>query len=336
MSKLFGDFKRPRAELKIIENFIKIFEKAKEEYYNKNYINALSSLKESYEILKDVFDIFPKVEVLYLIIKCKYKLNKYNNFESYLNELDNYIQHIIKFEKDKFIKYKTKIFLYGMVFNFALDNIDKSINFVIEMIKFLKESNILTLEEKVYSFWIFIKNFIKIGESIKTRKFQYFKEQYDSILVEEENLEKKYYQGVELREKKIYRGFLHEYKAYMNSKMSQNIYENLDKIFYYLKYGKINNKIMLFLNRNMEFYIKSDSKDKLVEKFNNYLLVTKVNLIEEFNMTMSQLIQEQKRRIYGFNNIFANIVGSFSNIFRKDFTEKEITFKQLIHSKSMT
>ena len=336
MSELFGDFKRPRAELKVIENFIQIFEKSKEEYNSKNYVKAISDLKESYEILKDIYDVLPKVVVLYLIIKCKFKLNEYNNFELYLSELDNYIKHIIKFKKDIFIKCKSKIFLYGLVYNFALDNIDKSINIVIQMIEFLKESKILSLEEKVYSFWIFLKNFIKIGVNIQTRKFLYFKEQYNSILVEEENREKKYYQGIEIKEKKIYRGFLHEYKTYMNSKIRQNIYENLDKKFYYFKYGKTNNKIMYFLNRNMEFYIKSDSKDKLIEKFNNYLLVTRINLNEEFNVSMTQLIQEQKRRILGFNMIFANIVGAFHNIFNNHFTEKEVTFRQIANSKSST
>ena len=110
----------------------------------------------------------------------------------------------------------------------------------------------------------------------------------------------------------------------MNSKIRQIIYEHLDKKFYYYKYGEINSKIMLFLNRNMDLYINSDIKDKLIEKFNNYLLVTKIDLKEKFNMSMNDLIQEQKRRLLGFHTIYSNIVGAFNHIFRSHFTEKEI------------
>ena len=335
MSNFFGNFKRPRAELKLIDKFILIYEESRKEYKSKHYIKALSGFKIGLEILKDIYDIYPKVVVLYLIIKSKFKLNDYKDFEFYIDKLDNYIIDLIKYKKDIYIKYKSKIFLYHLIFDFSLDNIDKSVNIVIQMIKYLKESNILSLEEKIYFFWIYLKGFIKISGSIKTRKFLYFKEQYDSMLVEEIEDKRKYDEGIIIKQKKISRNFIKDYKSYMNSKMGQNIYENLDKKFYYFKYGLIDNKIMFFLNRNMELYISTGNKDKLIEKFNNYLLVTKIDLKEKFNMSMIDLIQEQKRRILGFNTIYANIVGAFNHIFKNYFTEKEITFKQLSHSKSM-
>ena len=335
MSNFFGNFKRPRAELKLIDKFVDLYEESRKDYKSKNYVKALSGLKVEYEILKDIYDIYPKVVVLYLIIKSKYKLNDYKDFEEYIEKLDSYIIHLVKYKKDIFIKYKAKIFLYKLIFDFSLDNIEKSINIVIQMINYLKDSPILSLEEKIYFFWIYIKGFIKLSDNIKSRKFIYFKEQYDSMIMEVINDKKKFDEGIIIKEKKISRVFVKEYKSYMNSRMRQNIYESLDKKFYYFKYGKINNKIMLFLNRNMDLYLSSDNKDKLVEKFNNYLLVTKIDLKETFNMSVSQLIQEQKRRIIAFNIIFSNIVGAFNHIFKKYFTEKEITFKQLSNSKSV-
>ena len=335
MSNFFGNFKRPRAELKLIDKFVDLYEESRKDYKSKNYVKALSGLKVEYEILKDIYDIYPKVVVLYLIIKSKYKLNDYKDFEAYIEKLDSYIIHLVKYKKDIFIKYKAKIFLYKLIFDFSLDNIEKSINIVIQMINYLKDSPILSLEEKIYFFWIYIKGFIKLSDNIKSRKFIYFKEQYDSMIMEVINDKKKFDEGIIIKEKKISRVFVKEYKSYMNSRMRQNIYESLDKKFYYFKYGKINNKIMLFLNRNMDLYLSSDNKDKLVEKFNNYLLVTKIDLKETFNMSVSQLIQEQKRRIIAFNIIFSNIVGAFNHIFKKYFTEKEITFKQLSNSKSV-
>ena len=335
MSNFFGNFKRPRTELKVIDKFIQLYEQSRKDYKSKDYIKALTGFKIGYGILNDIYDIYPKVVVIYLIIKSKFKLNDYKDFELYIDKLDNYIVDLIKYKKDIFIKYKAKIFLYHLIFDFSLDNIEKSVNVVIQMIKYLKESDILSLEEKVYFFWIYLKGFIKISGSIKTRKFLYFKEQYDSMVVEEIKDKKKFDEGIIIKQKKISRNFIKDYKSYMNSKLGQNIYENLDKKFYYFKYGLIDNKIMSFLNRNMELYIRTGNRDKLIEKFNNYLLVTKIDLKEKFNMSMNDLIQEQKRRILGFNNIFANIVGAFNHIFRNYFTEKEITFKQLTHSKSM-
>ena len=335
MSNYFGNFKRPKAELKLIEKFVQLYEESRKDYKSKNYVKALSGFKIEYEILKDIYDIYPKVIVLYLIIKCKYMLNDYKDFESYIEKLDNYIIYLVKYKKDVFIKYKAKIFLYKLIFDFSLDNIEKSVNIVIQMINYLKDSDILSLEEKIYFFWVYIKGFIKLSNNINTRKFNYFKEQYDSMIVEVINNKKKFDEGITIKEKKISRAFTKEYKSYMNSRIRQNIYENLDKKFYFFKYGKINDKTMLFLNRNMELYLNSGNKDKLVEKFNNYLLVSKIDIKESFNMTMNALIQEQKRRIMAFNTIFSNIVGAFDHIFKNYFAEKEITFKQLSHSKSM-
>ena len=203
MSEYFGDYIRPKAEMKVIDQFIKIYYDSKREFKSKNYQKALSGFNIGYEILKDIYDIYPKTLVLYLIIKCKLKLNDYRNFEYYITNLDNYLVHLLKFKRDIFIKYKSKVFLYGMIFNFTLDNVEKSIDIVVQMIKYLKDSTFLSLEEKVYFFWVYLKGIIKISESIKTRKFLFFKEQYDSMLVEEINLKKKFDEGIEVKEKKI-------------------------------------------------------------------------------------------------------------------------------------
>ena len=57
MSDFFGDYNRPKAEIKVIEQFIKIYYESKREYKSKNYQKALSGFKAGYEILKDIFDI---------------------------------------------------------------------------------------------------------------------------------------------------------------------------------------------------------------------------------------------------------------------------------------
>ena len=62
-------------------------------------------------------------------------------------------------------------------------------------------------------------------------------------------IKKKFDEGIIIKQKKISRNFIKDYKSYMNSKMGQNIYENLDKKFYYFKYGVIDNKIMFFFKQ---------------------------------------------------------------------------------------
>ena len=334
MSDLFGDFKRPKAELKIINEFVQSFNQSRKEYKSKNYQKALSGFKAEYEILKDIYDVYPKIVLLYLIIKCKFKLNDYNNCESYISKLENNLMDIFQFQKNSFIKYKAKLFLFKFLLYFTLDKLESSIKIVIEMITHLKESNFYSLEEKIYFFWVYIKGFIKISKKHETKKFLYFKEQYDSMLIEEIDEKKKLREGIEFKQKKISRGFMEEYKSFMNSKMKQIIYENLDQKFYYLKYGKVNIKFIQFLNRNMDIYIKTGKKDKLIEKFKGFLMVSRIDLKEYFNKSMEQIIQEQRRRILAFNTIFCNLVGAFNHIFLRHFTDKEVAYKQMSRSRS--
>ena len=335
MSEFFGNYKRPKAELIIIDKFIQLFNQSRKEYKSKNYQKALSGFKLEYEMLKDIWDIHPKIELLYLIVKCKFKLNDYKDCDLYLIKLNESLNGLYQFKKKIFLKFKSKFYLYYFILNFILDDLEKSINTVIEMITYLKESELFSLEEKIYFFWIYIKGFIKFGDKNKSKKFLLFKEQYDSMLVEETNEKIRYNQGFDIKEQKIIRGFVEEYKSFMNSKMRQFIYENLDIKYNYVKYGKINPKIIQFLNKNIDIYIKSDKKDKLIEKMKGFLMVTKIDLNENINLSMNQLIQEQKRRILAFNTIFSNIVGAFNHIFKNYLTDKEITFKQISHSKSM-
>jgi hypothetical protein len=225
MSDLFGDFKRPKAELSIIDKFVQLFNQSRKEYKSKNYQKALAGFKAEYELLRDIYDVYPKIVLLYLIIKCSFKLNDYNNCESYISKLENNLMDIFQFKKSSFIKYKAKIFLFKFILNFTLDNLENSINKVIEMITYLKESNFYSLEEKIYFFWVYIKGFIKISKRHETKKFFYFKEQYDSMLIEEIDEKKKLREGIEFKQKKISRGFTEEYKSFMNSKMRQIIFQ---------------------------------------------------------------------------------------------------------------
>ena len=106
----------------------------------------------------------------------------------------------------------------------------------------------------------------------------------------------------------------------MNSKLRNIIYEALDKEFFEIKYHKKNDKVMVFLHKNMDIFIRDNNKDKLMEIFHTFITLNKMNLKKEYNMSLNQLVYEQKRRIEAFDKIFNNLVGSFNNIFKNDFS----------------
>ena len=126
----------------------------------------------------------------------------------------------------------------------------------------MKNDTILTLEEKVKFYFIFLKNFIKLGENVHSRNFLFFKEQYFSMIVEEK-INKKYEKPSIGVEKKISNSFVTYYKTYMNSKLKESIFEKLDKLYYTYKYGIFNDKIISFLNRNIEPYVHVAGLDGL-------------------------------------------------------------------------
>ena len=72
MAELFGDYKRPNAEKKVIEKYIKIYENSKNLYKNKKYLEALEGFKNAYQLLLDIWDQYPKIITLYLMMKSSF------------------------------------------------------------------------------------------------------------------------------------------------------------------------------------------------------------------------------------------------------------------------
>ena len=335
MSEYFGKYNRPKEEIKEINKFIKLFNKSLKEYNSKNYDIALSGFISSYEIIIDIFDTLPKVITLNFIIKLFFRNKKYNECYSYIKNMKQCIPILIEEKREYYIKYYPKIFLYEFILDFIHENLDQSILHITDFITFLKNDNILSLEEKINFFFVFLKNFIKLGENIHSRNFLFFKEQYFSMIIEEK-INKKFENMNMKTEKKISTGFVSYYKCFMNSKLKDSIFEKLDNLYYSYKYGITNDKIINFLNRNIDPYVQSDEKNTLISKFENYLIITKINLKKKFNMSMNQLIFEQKRRIKYFNSIFLNIVGAFNQIFKNYYTSNEVILKPLKKSNSMS
>ena len=342
MSELFGDYKRPKAEKKVIEKIIKIYEKSKDLFKNKNYLEALEGLKNSYQLLLDIWDKYPKIIILYLLMKGYFYTEQFDKSKAIIDQLESMLIFIPREKNDVFIKIKSKILVYQLILYYIGDDIDSSIDSIIGMIKYLSNHPFFDLEDKAKFFWHYIKSFLKITGITNSNKFHLLKEGFNSMIVEEVKLtnnngndENKNNQNEESKPiKKVNRFMMETYKNFMNSKLRGIIYEVLDKEFYYVKYHKINDKVMMFLHKNINIFVRDNNKERLLELFHTFVVLNKTNLKKEYNMTLDELVFEQKRRIEAFDRIFSNLVGAFNHIFRQYFAEELPNLSKRIRNKS--
>ena len=326
MNELFGKYNRPKAEIKYIEKYINLFEKGKIEYKSKNYLQALGLLNQSYELLSEIWDEYPKIITLYLIMKTKCYLKQYEECEIIKEQLNNIIPSIYKEKRDKYFKIKITIFLYDLIINFIKDDLDKSIESIINLITYISTEEEMTLEEKISYFWKYINNLLKICGKTNSSKYEILKENYNSMLYMDAKIIEDEFQKI-IPVKKIKKSMLDEYKFFFNFKLRQSMYEYLDQEFYTYKYGKSNDKVMIFLQKNMETYVRNNNKEKLIENFDIFLMLSRINLKEEFGLNQREIIFEQKRRISAFDTIFYNIVGAFKSIFGDYLEENQSDIK---------
>ena len=338
MSDLFGDYKRPNAEKKVIEKIIKIYEKSKALFKNKNYFEALDGLKNAYQLLLDIWDKYPKIIILYLLMKGYFYTKQYYKCQTILDELELMLKYIPREKNDVFLKIKSKILIYQLILYFINDDIDNSVDSIIGVIKYLSNHPTFNLEDKAKFFWNYIKSFLKITGITNSNKFYLLKEGFNSMIVEQVNLkddDNKNNQNEEYTPvKKVNRFMMETYKNFMNSKLRSIIYEFLDKEFYYVKYKKTNDKVMTFLHKNINIFVRDNNKERLLELFHTFVVLNKTNLRKEYNMTLDELVFEQKRRIEAFDRIFSNLVGAFNHIFRQYFAEELPNLTKKMRKKS--
>ena len=331
MSNLFIDIRRPLAEQKFIKNFINSFQKGEILYKSKDYQNALDELRTALNYLNDIWDEYPKICTLYLIMKSLFHIRNYNECLSIQEELIGKIKLEKKRDlskniekKQKFIKIQTKIEIYDLLINFICENSSRSIEIILNIIKSLSQDSKITLEEKIFYFWNYLKSFIQISGITKSHKFSYFKEKFDSMIIinkkSDENIHNDYSNINECRFdpiKMIDPTIIDHYKSLMNIKLKNHLYEILDKEYFLYNFGIQNDKVINFLHRNMHIYIQEKNKQNLMQLFNNFVVLGKINLEEKFNMTMNEMVFMQKSRMEDWDIIFSNLTGGFQHIFKK-------------------
>ena len=338
MSNLFIEIRRPLAEQKIIKEFINSYQKGESLYKSKDYQNALDLLRIALNYLNDIWDEYPKICTLYLIMKILFHIRKYGECLSIQEEILGKIKlermrdlSDNKQKRENFIKIEAKIDVYNLLINFIFDNSSKSVECILNMIKFISEDNSMVLEEKIIYFWNYLKSFIQISGITKSHKFMQFKESFDSMIItnrkDDETTKKasSIYRSIYDPVKTINPSIIDNYKILMNNELKIQLYEILDKEYYLSNFGIENDKVINFLQKNMHIYIVEKNKKKLLQLFNTFVVLGKIDLKKKFNMTMNELIYAQKSRIEDWSVIYANLIGGFQHIFKKNFRhEKKI------------
>ena len=344
MSNLFIEIRRPLAEQKFINDFIDSYQKGEILYKSKDYNNALYELRTAYNYLNDIWDEYPKICTLYLIMKSLFHIRNYGECLSLQEEIIGKIKlekkrdlSKNKEKQEKFIKIQTKIEVYYLLINFICDNSGKSVECMLNIIKYLSQENTMTLEEKILYFWNYFKSFIQISGITKSNKFAIFKENYDSMIIikkkEDENTinYSTIYECIYEPIKMINPTIIDHYKSLMNIKLKNQLYEILDREYYLYNFGIENDRVINFLHKNIHIYTQEKNKTKLLQLFNAFVVLGKIDLQKKFNMTMDEMIFVQKSRIEDWDIIFANLTGGFQHIF-KEYIGHE---KKLIFNKSL-
>ncbi len=152
MSDLFIKLRRPLAEQNIINNFIQSYQKGEDLYHSKEYHKALDEFRLALNFLNDIWDEYPKICTLYLIMKSLFHIRNYGECLSLQEEIIGKIKlekkrdlSKNKEKQEKFIKIQTKIEVYYLLINFICDNSSKSVECMLNMIKNLSQENKMIL-----------------------------------------------------------------------------------------------------------------------------------------------------------------------------------------------
>ena len=281
--EMFEDIQRPRAENKVINQIVASFEEGKKNYSKKKYLEALDNFEQAFDLLQPIFDVYPKTETLYKLIKVKYKVQHYDQCLIAINKLERFLPDVIS-RKNDYIRYNIKIFITKFLINFIDNELNESVTHILNMIKFINTDK-FTLGDKIYCFWKYLKAFLLVGKISKTAKFEIFRSDYKRMVLRITD---------EIGEEQIFirREMQDIYKNFMTTKLRQNMYDELNKVFYKRKYNRTNDdKIISFLDKFIHIAVRQNNDNKLKDNFSTFLILNNIDMNNVISgMSMNDLI----------------------------------------------
>ena len=338
MSNLFIDIRRPKAEKKIIQLFEDFYKKGEILYKSKEYHKAIDQLKLAYDYLNDIWDEYPKICNLYLIMKASFHIKNYSECLSLQDEITKKIKiekkreiTMNKIKSDMFLKIEAKMAIYELFINFIYDKSNKSIDCILNMINCLSQEKKIVLEDKIKYFWYYFKSFVQMSGITKTNKFKILNNKFDSLIISSKKDKDNYLKYaadvnkyIHESKKRINPDIIIDFKLILSIGLKDTLYKILNRDYFLINFGISEDKVITFLEKNMNIYVQDNNRIKLLHLFKVFVILRKIDLKKKFNMTMEQIISIQKSRIEDFNTIYANLIGSFQNIFKKYIKNEKI------------
>ena len=99
------------------------------------------------------------------------------------------------------------------------DDVNNSIESVLSTISYIAQHEDMSIEERTSFFWKYIKGILKLTGITKSKKFEIFQEQYNSMIFIDTKKDIINDEEEIVMVKKIKKAMLDEYKSFMNLKL---------------------------------------------------------------------------------------------------------------------
>lgn len=293
---------------KIISEFVKIFSDATKYRKVKKFKKASDKYLQCYTLIENTDLIDKQCETTFYLGQCYLKLNKINEGYIYLLKSNEQVD-LITITSFPYDKIKGKVSAQMILLHFAINSLSESIAYAKNIVHHIE--GIQELIDKMKIYYYFIKELLSFMKNNK--KIISFFNDYESakneIIFNNENT--------------ISPSLISTFNTLMNSSTKTNLLQKNDIMYYNVKYElSSNHPLITFMDKNSDL-IKDSNNQRVKSSIDSFIKTNKIKL----NVLSIDLIQEQKKRIDCFNDIFCIISGSFNQIFKNFFSISKLNIE---------
>lgn len=292
---------------KIISEYVKILSEATKCRKSKKFKSALDKYLQCYSLIENTDLIDKQCETSFYLGNCYLKLNRVNEGYTHLSKSNANIDlvNIASFPYDKI---KGKLSAQMILLLYAVATPAEAITYAKKIITHI--DSIKELIEKMKIYYYFVKELLSLIKNNK--KFTSFLNDYQSAKNE----------IIFNNEKSISLSLKTSFNVIMNTSTKVLLLQKNDAMYYAIKHElNSNHPLIAFIDKNSEL-IKDSNSQRAKTCLDSFIKSQKIKL----NVSSIDLIQEQKKRIDNFNDLFSLLSGSFNLIFKNYLT---LTFPKI-------